>query len=154
MFRVKALYTGGTACCLEIAAMVWYGNRVNDTQNDKQNGNLYVNLDDDDYDTILSEDIDFKGNVSFEKSFLIKGKMEGGIDARGILLVDTRAEVIADITADKVIIRGSVIGNVTARQKIEVTLTGKLEGNLHAPEIQMESGCVFNGLCRMEPVER
>ncbi|MDR1468682.1 MAG: polymer-forming cytoskeletal protein [Spirochaetaceae bacterium] len=127
---------------------------MNDTQNDKKNGNLYENIDDDDYDTILSEDIDFKGTLNFEKSFLIKGKMEGGIDARGILLVDTGAEVIADITADKVIIRGSVTGDVTARRKVEVTLTGKLVGNVHAPEIQMESGCVFNGLCRMEPVER
>jgi cytoskeletal protein CcmA (bactofilin family) len=133
---------------------VWYGDEVNDTQNDKQNSNLYDNLDDDDYDTILSEDIDFKGNLSFEKSFLIKGKMEGGINAQGILLVDTSAEVIADITADKVIIRGSVKGNVTARRKVEVTLTGKLVGNVLAPEIQMESGCVFNGLCRMEPIER
>lgn len=129
---------------------MWYDNGVKDTQNDNRNDNI----DDDDYDTILSEDIDFKGKLSFEKSFLIKGKMEGGIDAQGILLVDTGAEVIADIMADKVIIRGSVTGNVTARRKVEVMLTGKLLGNVHAPEIQMESGCVFNGLCRMEPVER
>jgi cytoskeletal protein CcmA (bactofilin family) len=112
-----------------------------------------VNLDDDDYDTILSEDIDFKGMLYFEKSFLIKGKLEGTIDARGILLVDTSAEVVADIKADKVIIRGSVTGDVMARQKVEVTLTGKLLGNVHAPEIQMESGCMFNGLCRMERLE-
>jgi cytoskeletal protein CcmA (bactofilin family) len=119
----------------------------------KQGGGLYDNLDDDDYDTILSEDIDFKGTLNFEKSFLIKGRMEGGIDARGVLLVDAGAEVVADITADRVIIRGSVKGDVTARQKVEVTLTGKLDGNVRAPEIQMESGCVFNGQCRMERVE-
>jgi cytoskeletal protein CcmA (bactofilin family) len=118
---------------------------VNDTQND--------NLDDDDFDTILSEDIDFKGVLHFEKSFLIKGKLEGDIDARGILLVDAGAEVIADIKADRVIIRGSVTGDITARRKVEVTFTGKLMGNVHAPEIQMEAGCVFNGQCRMEPVE-
>jgi cytoskeletal protein CcmA (bactofilin family) len=118
---------------------------VNDTQNDS--------LDDEDYDTILSEDIDFKGMLYFEKSFLIKGKVEGTIDARGILLVDTSAEVVADIKADKVIIRGSVTGDITARQKVEVTLTGKLLGNVHAPEIQMESGCVFNGQCRMDRLD-
>jgi cytoskeletal protein CcmA (bactofilin family) len=118
---------------------------VNDTQND--------NLDDDDYDTILSENIDFKGTLSFEKSFLIRGKLEGVVDAKGVFLVDTKAEVIADIKADKVIIRGSVTGDITARRKVEVTLTGKLLGNVHAPEIQMESGCVFNGQCRMERVE-
>jgi cytoskeletal protein CcmA (bactofilin family) len=131
---------------------------VKDTQNgnltESPNDALYDGRDDDDYDTVLSEDIDFKGTLQFEKSFLIKGRMEGAIDARGILLVDAGAEVVADITADKVIIRGSVTGDVTARQKVEVTHTGKLVGNVHAPLIQMESGCVFNGLCRMEPVER
>jgi cytoskeletal protein CcmA (bactofilin family) len=118
---------------------------VNDAQNE--------NLDDDDYDTILSEDIDFKGVLNFEKSFLIQGKLEGSIDARGVLLVDTSAVVIADIKADKVIIRGSVTGDITARQKVEIMFSGKLQGNVHAPQIQMETGCMFNGLCRMEQVE-
>jgi cytoskeletal protein CcmA (bactofilin family) len=111
------------------------------------------NLEDDDYDTILSEDIEFKGTLNFEKSFLIKGRLEGTVEATGIFLVDTGAGVIADIRADKVIIRGSVTGDVTATRKVEITSTGRLLGNVHAPEIQMEAGCVFNGQCRMEPVE-
>jgi cytoskeletal protein CcmA (bactofilin family) len=111
------------------------------------------NLDDDDYDTILSADIDFKGELYFEKSFLIRGRLEGNIDAKGILLVDAGAEVVADVKADKVIIRGSVTGDITARRKVEITLSGKLRGNVHSPAIQMEAGCVFNGQCRMEQVE-
>jgi cytoskeletal protein CcmA (bactofilin family) len=48
-----------------------------------------------------------------------------------------------------VIIRGFVKGNVNAAEKVEVTVNGKLEGNISAPEIYMESGCVFNGRCTM-----
>jgi cytoskeletal protein CcmA (bactofilin family) len=38
---------------------------------------------------------------------------------------------------------------VTAAEKVELALTGKLLGNVTAPEILMETGCVFNGLCTM-----
>jgi cytoskeletal protein CcmA (bactofilin family) len=38
---------------------------------------------DEDFDTILSADIDFSGTLNFEKSFLIRGRLSGEIDARG-----------------------------------------------------------------------
>jgi cytoskeletal protein CcmA (bactofilin family) len=106
-------------------------------------------LEDDDFDTILSPDIDFSGTLNFEKPFLIRGKVSGEISARGLLVVDDEAIVNADIDASRVIIRGFVKGNVSAAEKVEVTLSGRLEGNVSAPEIFMESGCVFNGRCTM-----
>jgi cytoskeletal protein CcmA (bactofilin family) len=106
-------------------------------------------LQDDDFDTILSPDIDFSGTLNFEKPFLIRGKVSGEITARGLLVVDGEAVVNADIDASRVVIRGFVKGDVTAAEKVEVTLSGRLEGNVTAPEIFMESGCIFNGRCTM-----
>jgi cytoskeletal protein CcmA (bactofilin family) len=106
-------------------------------------------LEDEDFDTILSEDIDFSGTLNFEKSFLIRGKVSGEIAARGLLVIDEEAVVNANIGASRVIIRGQVKGNVTATEKVEVTVTGKLVGNVAAPEIFMETGCLFNGRCTM-----
>jgi cytoskeletal protein CcmA (bactofilin family) len=116
-------------------------NGMTDVQNDA--------LDDEDFDTILSPDIDFSGTINFEKSFLIRGKVSGEIDATGLLVVDEAAVVEANISASRVIIRGSVKGNVDAGEKVEITTTGKLLGNVISPEIFMESGCVFNGHCTM-----
>jgi cytoskeletal protein CcmA (bactofilin family) len=107
-------------------------------------------LEDEDFDTILSEDIDFSGILNFEKSFLIRGRLSGEIEARGLLVVDEGAVVEANINASKVVIRGSVKGNVTAAEKVEVSVTGKLIGNVTAPNIFMDTGCVFNGRCTME----
>jgi cytoskeletal protein CcmA (bactofilin family) len=107
-------------------------------------------LEDEDFDTILSEDIDFSGVLNFEKPFLIRGRLFGEIEAQGLLVVDEGAVVEADINASKVVIRGSVKGNVTATEKVEVSVTGKLIGNVVAPNISMDTGCVFNGRCTME----
>jgi cytoskeletal protein CcmA (bactofilin family) len=112
-------------------------------------------LEDEDFDTILSADIDFSGTLNFEKSFLIRGKLSGKIEAQGFLMVDEGAVVEANINASRVVIRGQVKGNVTATEKVELAVTGKLAGNVTAPEILMETGCMFNGLCTMtgkEPV--
>jgi cytoskeletal protein CcmA (bactofilin family) len=106
-------------------------------------------LEDEDFDTILSQDIDFSGTLIFEKPFLIRGRVSGEISARGLLVVDEDAVVDANINASRVIIRGSVKGNVSAAEKVEVSITGKLLGNVTAPEIFMETGCVFNGRCTM-----
>jgi cytoskeletal protein CcmA (bactofilin family) len=104
---------------------------------------------DEDFDTILSADTDFSGTLNFEKPFLIRGRLSGEIDARGLLVIDEEAVVEADINASRVVIRGSVKGNVTAAEKVELSVTGKLLGNVTAPEILMEAGCLFNGLCTM-----
>jgi cytoskeletal protein CcmA (bactofilin family) len=119
--------------------------KFNDTMTDVQN----EVLEDKDFDTILSSDIDFSGTLNSEKPFLIRGKLSGEIIARGLLVVDEDAVVEADINAAKVVIRGTVKGNVVAADKVEVTVTGKLEGNVTTPEIFMENGCLFNGQCTM-----
>ena len=106
-------------------------------------------LEDEDFDTILSSDINFSGTLNFEKPFLIRGRLSGNIVARGLLVVDEEAVVEANINASRVVIRGSVKGDVTASEKVEVTVTGKLTGNVTAPEIFMETGCTFNGRCTM-----
>jgi cytoskeletal protein CcmA (bactofilin family) len=106
-------------------------------------------LDEADFDTILSQDIDFSGTVHFEKPLLIRGRVAGEIIAGSLLVVDENAIVDADITAPQVLIRGAVKGNVNASERVYITLTGKLLGNITTAEICFESGSLFNGRCTM-----
>jgi cytoskeletal protein CcmA (bactofilin family) len=108
-------------------------------------------LEDEDFDTILSGDIDFSGTLNFDKPFLIRGRVSGIIDARGLLVIDENALIEANISASRVIIRGTVRGDINATDKVEITATGKLTGNVTAPEGRffMETGCTFNGNCTM-----
>jgi cytoskeletal protein CcmA (bactofilin family) len=108
-------------------------------------------LDDDDFDTILTSDIDFSGTLNFEKAFLIRGKVSGLIDAKGLLVIDETAVVEANISAGRVVIRGTVTGDIRVDETVEITLTGKLTGNVVTPAggFFMETGCLFNGRCTM-----
>lgn len=112
-----------------------------DVQNDK--------LDDEDFDTILSKDIEFTGSLECDKPYLIRGRVSGEIIAQDLLVVDEEAVVQANITGKRIIISGSVTGNIKSSDRVEITSMGKLVGNVTAPEVYMETGCFFNGTCTM-----
>ncbi len=103
-----------------------------------------------DIDTVLAEDIQFDGELSFEKPLMIKGKFTGIISASDDLYIDRNAVVEAKIDASRVSIRGSVKGNVRARKRLELFASSALEGDVLTPDLIMESGCRFNGTCRMQ----
>lgn len=117
--------------------------------NNKDSGILDL-LDEEDYNTILAPDIEFNGLIEFSEPFMIKGRVSGKINATSDLLVDTGAVVHADIKADRVVIKGTVTGNVTADKIVHVFSSGKLTGDVTAPEVVLDTGCFFSGVCTMD----
>ncbi len=107
------------------------------------------NIEEHHLDTILAEDIDFVGELHFAKSLMIKGRFKGEIQATGDLYVGDQAEVEAKIEANVVSLKGKVKGNITAHSRVELFSTAQVEGDVTAPDIVMESGCRFNGICTM-----
>ncbi len=99
--------------------------------------------------TILSEDIDYSGNLKFSTSLKIKGKFKGEIDATGHLFIGQKAFVKANIKAKQITIYGKINGNVEAFEKIELLNNAELSGDIKTPDIIIQSGCFFNGNCIM-----
>ncbi|AGT42720.1 bactofilin family protein [Treponema pedis] len=106
-------------------------------------------LDEEDYDTVLASDIYFSGKIECKKPFMIKGYVEGNLFSTSDVTIDENSSVKANIKADRVVIKGSVEGDVTAETMVHVFSCGKLIGDVTAPEVVLESGCVFNGICTM-----
>ena len=108
-----------------------------------------IDLDEEDYDTVLAPDIMFDGIIKFQKPFMIKGTVQGNIQSVSDLMISEHARVKATIYAERVIIKGEVIGNVTAETSVHVFPSGKLTGDVTAPEVTLDSGCFFSGICTM-----
>ncbi len=104
-----------------------------------------------DVDTVLAEDIDFSGTMKFKKSLMIKGKFDGKIDAEGHLILGNNAVVKAEIKAGVVTNYGKIVGNVEVIKKLELLKGAELNGDVKAPDLIIESGCIFNGNCSMGP---
>lgn len=109
----------------------------------------FLELEEEDFDTVLATDITFNGKISFAKPFMIKGNVSGSIEATSDLVIDTTAVVKADIEAERVLIKGTVEGNVTAKSVIFVSAQGKVKGDLTAKQVVLEPGSNFSGKCTM-----
>jgi cytoskeletal protein CcmA (bactofilin family) len=107
-------------------------------------------IDEVDIDTVLAEDVDFEGTLSFEDPVLIKGNFRGEITSSGDLFVSEDASVDATVTANVVSVRGTVTGDVRARTRLELFSSSRLTGSIVAADLVVQSGCVVNATCRME----
>ncbi len=101
-------------------------------------------------DTVIADDIAFKGSLKFKNSLKIKGSFEGRIETDGQLIVGREAKVSADVKATEVNISGVFSGKIKALKKIELFKKSKTTGDIVAPELTIESGSIFNGTCIME----
>ncbi|MCI5524256.1 MAG: polymer-forming cytoskeletal protein [Treponema sp.] len=106
-----------------------------------------------DFDTVMASDITFSGTIKFCKPFMIKGKMNGNIEATSDLLIDTDAEVNADIVADRVLVRGKTKGNIIGKKLVYVTSTGSVTGDIVSSQVVLEPGSSFSGKCSMTQIE-
>jgi cytoskeletal protein CcmA (bactofilin family) len=80
---------------------------------------------------------------------MLKGKYKGEIRATSDFIVAEGASVEARIEGRFVDVRGTVVGNIEASERIDLTSTAKVRGDLTAPQVIVEAGARFNGLCTM-----
>ena len=106
-------------------------------------------IDENEIDTVLAEDIDFTGVLTFKKPLMIKGNFKGEIKASSDLYIGEKAFVKAKIEANCVSTKGRIEGDVVARTRVELASTASMKGDVNTPDLIMESGCKYNGACAM-----
>ena len=96
--------------------------------------------------TVLGRTVVAQGQLAAGEDLLIEGKFEGNINLENhCLTVGKDGQVKAEIRARQVVIQGSVSGNVTAREKIDIRRTGHVVGDLVAGTVAIEEGAYFKG---------
>ena len=99
--------------------------------------------------TILGSNALFKGELTFQGTLCIDGHFEGKLTTNGTLIVAEQGDVLADIEAKAVICKGKIKGNIMASQKVEMSSTGRIMGNVQTPALGIELGAVLMGKCNM-----
>mgnify|MGYP003379214725 CR=1 FL=1 len=76
---------------------------------------------------VLNSDVEINGNLKFVGELNFDGKLEGEIQAEGGLNLGDSAVITGNISAQSVIVRGKVNGNIVAKDKIETLGMGKTQ---------------------------
>ncbi len=100
-----------------------------------------------DFPTTLGADAFFKGHLKFEKGACLLGKFEGEISSKGELVVAEGATINAIVQVENIRIDGELRGNLTATNKVHLSSSGHLEGDIHASQLEVAEGAVLIGQC-------
>ncbi len=103
--------------------------------------------------TVIAPGTVVSGRVEGAEDVTVLGQLRGTLRLEGELLVDAEARVEADAEVIAAIIHGIYVGNVIASDRVELSSTARVLGDLTAPRIIIDEGAAFSGAIDMGDVE-
>jgi cytoskeletal protein CcmA (bactofilin family) len=102
----------------------------------------------------LGAGLQIKGHITGAENMQIDGKVDGPITLRGHeLTVGPSAQLNSEIHAGQVIVYGQVVGNVHARDRVDVKTEGSIIGDISTARISIEDGAHFKGRIEIDPTK-
>ena len=86
-----------------------------------------------------------QGRLDIQGDLKIAGTVEGELKATGDVTVDAGATIQASIEGANVSVRGQVTGNVTAKRRLTLGGSGRLNGDGRVGRLTVEDGATLNG---------
>ena len=105
-----------------------------------------------DVSAFVGEGVQFKGVINYQGTVRIDGQLEGEVHTAGVLIVGQGAVIKAKVEAGTIICKGKIVGDVVAREKIQLMSPAVLNGSIKTPSLSMEEDVLFNGSCEMGPI--
>ena len=97
----------------------------------------------------LDEGTNMTGELEFAGTLRIDGNFHGSISTGDTLIIGEHAMVHADIRAGDVEIHGQVLGTIEATRRVEISGSGRVRGDVHAPVLIVSPGARLDGRTRM-----
>ena len=94
---------------------------------------------------IIGEGSIFHGRFHISGSIHIEGKFQGTILSSSEVVVSASGQAKTDIATRRVIVAGTLIGNITATEEVYVMQSGKILGNITTPKLTLEPGVMTSG---------
>ena len=99
----------------------------------------------------IGKSVVIKGELNGSEDLTIEGQVEGTIQLRDhILTIGANGKIKAQIFAKAVIVLGTVNGNVTATEKIDIRDNGSVDGDIISPRVAIAEGAHFRGSVDMQ----
>jgi cytoskeletal protein CcmA (bactofilin family) len=91
------------------------------------------------------------GRLEIHGDLKIQGNVEGELKASGDVTIDPTAAIQASIEGSNVNVKGQVTGNVTAKKRLTLGGSGRLNGDVKVARLTVEDGATLNGNVTMAP---
>jgi len=100
--------------------------------------------------TVIGKDAKLTGTIEVAGSLRIDGYIKGKVVSSETVVIGTTGKVEGDVDAKNGTIAGTVTGNVTVTEKVELQTQAVLYGDLKTTALVIEQGATFDGACCMK----
>jgi cytoskeletal protein CcmA (bactofilin family) len=103
----------------------------------------------DQFENILGRTSLCRGDLSSDGAYRIDGWVEGSVESRAAVVIGESGAVRGNVRGTDVVVAGKIFGNVSCTGHLEIMATGKIEGDIDAKSVRIETGGVFRGMSQM-----
>ena len=101
--------------------------------------------------SVIAADVEITGTIKSTGSVRIDGKLEGELNCTGDAVIDKSATIKGNINVSSATIEGTISGNVTAKDRIEMKSSARVTGDIRAKRLSVEDGVTFIGRSEVNP---
>jgi len=107
----------------------------------------------DSVETVVGPSVMVEGDFSSEGNILVKGVVSGSVKTSRLLTVESGAKILANVRAGEAHISGSIKGNVRVDEKLELTETAQVVGDIICKTLVVAPGALVHGKIAMKGIE-
>lgn len=101
-------------------------------------------------DTLIGRDTNIKGSIDAKGTIRFDGQFEGEISTAGAVIIGETGNIKAQLKARAATVAGTVNGNMTITEKLELLSSAKIYGDIKVGMLIISEGAVFKGACEMK----
>lgn len=93
-----------------------------------------------------------EGQLVFSGPTIVSGHVKGDIAADGLLIVEAGAIVEGHVTGTAIVVKGTLMGTISASEIIEAFAGCRIEGRAYAPSMRVDGGATVLADLMIAPV--
>ncbi|MCC6302472.1 MAG: polymer-forming cytoskeletal protein [Gammaproteobacteria bacterium] len=101
------------------------------------------------FTTLIGGGTRVTGTLRGSENCIVNGTVEGDCEIDGMLVLGEPGRWHGNITASMAIISGEVVGDIMASEKLELSASARITGNIISPVVAMAEGAIHQGGIRM-----
>jgi cytoskeletal protein CcmA (bactofilin family) len=99
----------------------------------------------------IGQSVQIKGELTGNEDLTIEGLVDGKILVKDhSLTIGANGRITAEVHAKTVMVVGTINGNITADDKVEIAPSGTVNGDIRAPRVSISDGAKFKGSIDMD----
>jgi len=99
--------------------------------------------------TIVGKDSYFEGNLKVKQTVRVDGTINGDVETSEALIIGKDGKVTGNVSAKKLIVGGSLSGNVKVEGRTVLENEAVFDGELATRLLVIDEGATFDGKCSM-----